>query len=71
MEVILACGSVALFCLALWATYAMLKKGEGGGGAGSDDVEGKASVFMAEDWSFPCKCCLTQHAYLSHGRSFQ
>ena len=71
MEVILACGSFVLLVLAISAGYAVLKTGEGGGGAGSGDAEGKASVFVAEDWSFPCKCCLTQHAHLSHGRSFQ
>ncbi|CAE7737818.1 mpeU [Symbiodinium necroappetens] len=57
MEVVLACGSLALLALCLVAGYAMLTKGGG-------DGDGKASVFSAVNWSFPCKCCLTQHAHL-------
>ncbi|CAE7462558.1 mpeU, partial [Symbiodinium necroappetens] len=71
MEVILACGSSVLVALALLAGCAMLKTREGDGQDGRGDAEGKASVFIAEDWSFPCNCCLTQHAHLPHGHSFQ
>ena len=65
MEVVLACGSVVLLTLILSAGHAMLRTDFRDGGE-----ESKASEFTAEDWPFPCKCCLTRHAYLCRGRSF-
>lgn len=59
MEVVLACGSVVLLTLILSAGHAMLRTDFRDGGE-----ESKASEFTAEDWPFPCKCCLTRHAYL-------